>query len=40
METYAHAIDDITTLNDVVFDPPVTQTDFGNAGKPRKTGTS
>ena len=39
METYAHAIDDIT-LNNVVFDTPLTQTKQANARKARKTGTS
>ena len=39
METYAHAIDDIT-LNNVVFDTPLTQTKPANARKARKTGTS
>jgi integrase len=39
METYAHAIEDIT-LNEAIFDTPVTQTRPPNARKPRKTGTS
>lgn len=39
METYAHAIEDIT-LNDVVFGTKLTQQKQPNARKPRKTGTS
>lgn len=39
METYAHAIEDIT-LNGVVFDTPETQAVSANARKTRKTGTS
>lgn len=39
METYAHAIQDIT-LNNAVFDTPLTQQAPRNAKKPRKTGTS
>jgi integrase len=39
METYAHAIQDIT-LNDKIFDTPLTQGKSGDAKKPRKTGTS
>jgi integrase len=39
METYAHAIEDIT-LNEAIFDTPVTQTRPPNARKSRKTGTS
>lgn len=39
METYAHAIEDITQ-NDVIFDPKVTQPTIPNVRKPRKTGTS
>jgi integrase len=39
METYAHAIEDIT-LNAVVFDTPLTQPPQPKAKKPRKTGTS
>lgn len=39
METYAHAIQDIT-LTENVFDAELTQTEKRNARKPRKTGTS
>jgi integrase len=39
METYAHAIQDIT-LNERVFDTPLTQSKPDNSRKPRKTGTS
>lgn len=39
METYAHAIQDIT-LNDGVFGTPLTQQAPRSARKPRKTGTS
>lgn len=39
METYAHAIEDIT-LNDGIFDTQLTQTPKRNARKSRKTGTS
>lgn len=39
METYAHAIEDIT-LNENLFDTPLTQPEPTNARKPRKTGTS
>lgn len=39
METYAHAIEDIT-LNDAVFDTPVTQHPSVAERKPRKTGTT
>lgn len=38
METYAHAIDDIT-LNTVVFDTPVAQDDLAETEKSDKTGT-
>ena len=39
METYAHAIQD-TTLNEVVFDTPVTQQKSRQERKARKTGTT
>jgi integrase len=39
METYAHASEDIT-LNDRMFDTPLTQRKTTNQRKPRKTGTS
>lgn len=39
METYAHAIDDIT-LNEAVFGTPTTQSKQTDSKKPRKTGTS
>jgi integrase len=39
METYAHAIDDIT-MNEAIFDTPTTQTKRADSKKPRKTGTS
>jgi integrase len=39
METYAHAIQDIT-LNERVFDTELTQHKTANQRKPRKTGTS
>ena len=39
METYAHAIEDIT-LNEAIFDTPVTQRAPVSSRKPRKTGTS
>jgi integrase len=39
METYVHAIEDIT-LNERLFDTPVTQRPSPNARKPRRTGTT
>ncbi len=39
METYAHAIEDIT-LNERVFGTPLTQPKSSNSRKPSKTGTS
>jgi hypothetical protein len=39
METYAHAIDDIT-LNERAFDTTLTQSKPANSGNCRKTGTS
>jgi integrase len=39
METYAHAIEDITQ-NEALFDAPLTQTATPNFKKPRKTGTT
>jgi integrase len=39
METYAHAIDDIT-LNEAVFDTPTAQPARVDSKKPDKTGTS
>lgn len=39
METYAHAIQDLT-LNEVIFDTPVTQPERRNQRNQRKTGTS